>query len=128
MKNSINIISFGLFLAGHALVGCDQKAVDDLVVLKPTSVTTTTTGKRYYVSDVSGSDANTDLSSTSPFKTITAGQNAALPGDTVFIMNGSYVPATTIQLLRSGTADQYITYKAYPTTFTVGQGIRKGRK
>lgn len=118
MKNSIKIIPFGLFLASHALIGCDQKAVDDLVVAKPTSVTTTApttaTGKRYYVSDASGSDANTGLSSTAPFKTINAGQNAALPGDTVFIMNGSYVPATTIQLLKSGTADKYITYKAYP--------------
>lgn len=112
MKNSIKVLPLGLFLASHALIGCDQKAVDDLVVSKPTTVTSTV--KRYYVSDALGSDANTGLSITVPLKTITAGQNVALPGDTVFIMNGSYVPAATIQLLKSGTADKYITYKAYP--------------
>jgi parallel beta-helix repeat protein len=113
MKNSITVIQAGLLLSCRLLFGCDQKAVDDLVVTKPATVVTAP-AKRYYVSDASGSDANTGLSISSPFKTINAGQSAALPGDTVFIMNGSYVPATTIQLQKSGTADGYITYKAYP--------------
>ncbi|SOD82590.1 right-handed parallel beta-helix repeat-containing protein [Spirosoma fluviale] len=112
MKNTLRLLQFSLFLSSSALVGCDQKAVSDLIVSRPPTVDASI--KRYYVSDALGSDANTGLSASSPLKTITAGQNAALPGDTVFIMNGLYVPATTIQLKKSGTADKYITYKAYP--------------
>lgn len=112
MNKSINIVRLGLFLLSNVLFGCDQKEVANPVV--PNPPTGKASVKRYYVSDALGSDANTGLSSTSPLKTITAGQNAALPGDTVFIMNGSYKPTTTIQFLKSGTTDKYITYKAYP--------------
>jgi hypothetical protein len=112
MKIRFKLIQLGLLLSTNVLFACDQKAVDDLVVTKPPA--TSALAKRYYVSDALGSDANSGLSMTSPFKTINAGQNAALPGDTVLVMNGTYVPATTIQLLKSGTADKYITYKAYP--------------
>ncbi len=95
-----------------ALLGCDQKAVDDIVVKPQTPVTVGP--KSYYVSDGTGADANNGLSMSTPLKTILAGQNLAVPGDTVYIMNGSYVPATTIQLLKSGAPGKYITYKAYP--------------
>ena len=113
MKNTLKLIQFGLFLISTTLWGCDQKAVDDIVVpTKPPVATVVAT--RYYVSDATGSDANNGLTTTTPLKTINAGQTLAAPGDTVFIMNGSYVPATTISLIKSGTADKYITYKAYP--------------
>ncbi|QHW00352.1 right-handed parallel beta-helix repeat-containing protein [Spirosoma endbachense] len=112
MKIRFKLMQLGLLLSTNVLFGCDQKAVDDLVVTKPPTVSAS--AKRYYVSDALGSDANSGLSMSSPFKTINAGQNAALPGDTVFVMNGTYVPATTIQLLKSGTADKFIVYKAYP--------------
>ena len=110
-KTSVRLIQLGFLLSINVLFGCNQKTVVAPGVTKPPTVTAS--AKRYYVSDALGTDANTGLSSSSPFKTINAGQNAALPGDTVFIMNGTYVPATTIQLLKSGTAEKYITYKAY---------------
>lgn len=93
-------------------MGCDQKEVDNIVA--PPKPPVTAGAKRYYVSDATGSDVNNGTSTATPLKTVNAGQVLAAPGDTVFIMNGSYIPASTIQLLKSGTADKYITYKAYP--------------
>ena len=87
--------------------------MDNISVIPPQPPSPTALAKSYYISDGTGSDANNGLSTSSPLKTITAGQNLVAPGDTVFIMNGSYLPTTTIQLLKSGTADKYITYKAY---------------
>ena len=68
-------------------------------------------GKSFYVSVATGADANTGLSVTSPFKSINAGINAAAPGDTVFVMNGTYTSAVIIT--KSGAANAYITVKAY---------------
>lgn len=112
MKNGYGFIQLSAFLLSTALSACDQKKVDNIVVAPKTPVTVT--AKRYYVSDATGSDANNGTSVATPLKTINAGQVMAAPGDTVFIMNGTYVPVSTIQLLKSGTADNYITYKAYP--------------
>lgn len=112
MKNYAIWVLPSLLLMSTTLWGCDQKAVVNGTVTPQTLAVAP--GKRYYVSDGTGSDANTGLSTSLPLKTITAGQNLAAPGDTVFIMNGTYVPSATIQLVKSGTADKYITYKAYP--------------
>ena len=100
-----------MLLCSTSLFGCDQKEVADVVV-KPIGPVVSSS-KGYYVSDELGSDANSGLSISAPLKTIGAGQNLASPGDTIFIMNGNYIPAATIQLNKSGTADKYITYKAY---------------
>lgn len=112
MKNYANQMILSILLLTAFLSGCDQKEVTNLVVTpKPPEVTG---AKSYYVSDGLGTDSNTGLSASSPLKTIHAGQMLAAPGDTVFVMNGSYIPATTIQLTKSGSAGKYITYKAYP--------------
>lgn len=108
------MIHIGLSLLMAMLLGCDQKEVGNIVVTPNPQPPVTAAAKRYYVSDATGSDANPGTSTSAPLKTITAGQALAAPGDTVFIMNGSYIPATTIALVKSGTAGQYITYKAYP--------------
>lgn len=100
---------YPLFVA--VILGCGQKPVEDVVVTPQPSASGT--AKSFYVSDAQGSDSNTGLSASSPLKTLTAGQNLANPGDTVFVMNGNYLPATTIKLDKSGVADKYITYKAY---------------
>ena len=44
----------------------------------------------YYVSDLTGSDGNSGLSPSTPFKTLNKGKNTAVAGDTVFIMDGTY--------------------------------------
>ena len=103
----IGIYTFALF----SFFGCGEKTVGD-VVIKP-QPPVSVAAKSYYVSDALGSDSNTGLLASAPLKTITAGQTLAAPGDTVFIMNGSYLPATTIKLDKSGAAGKYITYKAY---------------
>ena len=113
MKFGPEMIQIGIALFISTLLGCDQKAVDT-VTLPTRPPVAVVSAKSYYVSDAGGSDANNGLSTTSALKTINAGQNVAAPGDTVFVMNGTYVPATAISLVKSGTADKYITYKAYP--------------
>lgn len=71
----------------------------------------------YYVS-VDGNDNNTGLGPepTKALRYIQTAANKTNPGDTVYVMNGTYWdngnPILTIT--RSGTANAYITYKAYP--------------
>jgi hypothetical protein len=76
----------------------------------------------YYVSDSIGKDndpAYNGQSPITPFKTIQRAANLTNPGDTVYIMNGTYRPTVSVskqQILgisRSGTSDAYITYKQY---------------
>ena len=71
----------------------------------------------YYVS-VDGNDGNTGLGPepSNALRYIQTAANKTNPGDTVYIMNGTYWdngnPILTIT--RSGTASAYISYKAYP--------------
>jgi uncharacterized protein (TIGR03437 family) len=70
----------------------------------------------YYVS-AAGSDSNSGLSENAPFQTIQAAANKTHPGDVVYVMNGSYAGCTGCTLLditRSGTAQAWIAYRAYP--------------
>lgn len=113
MKNNFKLTLLGLIFFTTSIYGCDQKEVGNISVIMPQTPITTVLCKSFYVSENTGSDANTGLSIAFPLKTITAGQSLASAGDTVFLMNGNYSPATTIQLLKSGTANKYITYKAY---------------
>ena len=66
----------------------------------------------YYVSP-SGSDSNNG-SSGSPFKTIQKAADAVNPGDTVILRNGTYTggSSSVADIHRSGTAGQWITFKA----------------
>ncbi|MCC5635522.1 right-handed parallel beta-helix repeat-containing protein [Nostoc sp. CHAB 5844] len=76
----------------------------------------TTSPKTYYVSG-SGSDTNNGLSTASPFRTIQKAANLTNPGDIVLIMNGLYTnphSGYVLGIMRSGTANGWITYKAYP--------------
>jgi hypothetical protein len=70
----------------------------------------------YYVSGT-GSDSNNGTSVSTPFLTIKYAHGFTKPGDTVWIMNGTYTPAKwdhVVKITRSGKADSVITYKAYP--------------
>ncbi|MEH2133641.1 MAG: right-handed parallel beta-helix repeat-containing protein [Nostoc sp.] len=75
------------------------------------------TATTYYVSG-NGNDRNRGLSTSSPFRTIQRAADLTNPGDTVLIMDGVYKNAspvgTVLDIKRSGTANAWITYKAYP--------------
>ncbi len=73
--------------------------------------------KSYYVS-TKGSDRNNGLSADSPFETLQKAADLTQPGDTVYVMDGTYThpdPDNSILTIRnSGTPSAWITYKAYP--------------
>lgn len=73
----------------------------------------------YYVSALTGNNTFAGTSPGQAFATIKKAADLTNPGDTVFIMNGTYNPVANFQqsivtITRSGTAGSYITYKAYP--------------
>ncbi|MEH2024352.1 right-handed parallel beta-helix repeat-containing protein [Nostoc sp.] len=80
-------------------------------------ISTKATPETYYVSGT-GNDKNSGVSSSSPFKTIQKAANITKPGDTVLIMNGVYTNANpggnVVSITRSGTANAWIKFKAYP--------------
>ncbi|MEH2247211.1 right-handed parallel beta-helix repeat-containing protein [Nostoc sp.] len=75
------------------------------------------TATRYYVSGT-GNDRNSGLTTSSAFRTIQRAADLTNPGDTVLIMNGIYSNAnasgSVVDIKRSGRANAWITYKAYP--------------
>ncbi len=72
----------------------------------------------FYVSSLLGSNSNNGLSISSPCQTIQSTVNLTAPGDTVFVMNGTYNsasgPVLTLLPENSGSDGKYITWKAYP--------------
>jgi hypothetical protein len=74
-------------------------------------------GTTYYVSGT-GSDKNSGLSTSSPFRTIQRAANLTRSGDTVLIMNGLYTNSSpggvVLEITRSGSPNAWIKYKAYP--------------
>jgi hypothetical protein len=70
----------------------------------------------YYVSG-SGSDAADGLSTTTAFLTLQHAANLTQPGDTVYVMNGTYTTpcasCAVLDLTIPGTPNHWITYKAY---------------
>lgn len=77
----------------------------------------TPTGRTLYVSP-SGNDSNDGLSETRAFRTLQRASNQTQPGDLVLVMNGEYTNSTynsiILNIKRSGTANQWIVYRAYP--------------
>ncbi|GBE90768.1 choice-of-anchor Q domain-containing protein [Nostoc cycadae] len=129
MKKSL---SFSAFLALPTLlwilVGVQSLTAAIVKQIRPSStpqeataskrylLSQTTSPKTYYVSG-SGSDTNNGLSTASPFRTIQKAANLTNPGDTVLIMNGLYTNSHSgyvLSVQRSGTANGWIYYKAYP--------------
>ncbi|MBC7889678.1 MAG: T9SS type A sorting domain-containing protein [Ferruginibacter sp.] len=70
----------------------------------------------YYVDGVNGSDAvYTGLSPVDPFRSISKAANLTNPGDTVFIMNGTYTSnGTVLTVNRSGSDIARIVYTNFP--------------
>jgi hypothetical protein len=75
------------------------------------------TATTYYVSG-SGNDKNSGLTPSSAFRTIQRAADLTRPGTTVLIMDGVYKNSSptgaSLGIQRSGTANAWITYKAYP--------------
>lgn len=73
----------------------------------------------YYVSG-SGSDAANGLSQKTAFRTLQYAADLTLPGDVVYAMDGTYAlpeaqsGGAVLYITRSGTAENWITYKALP--------------
>ncbi|MBD2513690.1 right-handed parallel beta-helix repeat-containing protein [Nostoc sp. FACHB-973] len=74
----------------------------------------------YYVSG-SGNDKNSGLTVSSPFRTLQRAADLTNPGDTVLILNGEYKNSpqagAVLSIKRSGTANAWIKFKAYPGHF-----------
>jgi hypothetical protein len=75
----------------------------------------------YYVATSNGNNNNAGTTMAAPFKTISKGAMAAQPGDTVYIMRGTY-SGEFINLPRSGTSDAWITFSAYPGELPILEG------
>jgi parallel beta-helix repeat protein len=70
----------------------------------------------YFVSGT-GNDSNNGKSTTTAFRTLQKAADLTNPGDTVWIMNGTYTDSVGSHILlitRSGTPGAYIRYKAFP--------------
>ena len=83
------------------------------LVVPPTSHAA---GNTYYVSG-NGRDNWDGRSPTTAFRSIQKAANLTVPGDTVFIMNGTYGDsdnASVFTITRSGAAGKPIVYQAYP--------------
>nr|WP_242055277.1 right-handed parallel beta-helix repeat-containing protein [Nostoc flagelliforme] len=92
----------------------------EITVSSSKLISTKATPKKYYVSGT-GNDKNSGLSTSSAFRTIQRAANLTNPGDTVLIMNGVYTNSaqagSVVSIKRSGTANAWIRYKAYPGHF-----------
>ncbi|MFJ7625183.1 right-handed parallel beta-helix repeat-containing protein [Streptomyces sp. NPDC097595] len=75
-------------------------------------------GAKHYFVSVKGSDDNSGTDARHPFRTIQAAADRTLPGDTVYIMDGTYsesVPQSdVVTITRSGAPGAPITYRNYP--------------
>jgi hypothetical protein len=72
----------------------------------------------YFVSGISGNDNNNGLSIGTAFKTIQRAADLTLPGDSVFVLNGTYSnpcpECNVVTISRSGTQSAWIVYINYP--------------
>ena len=89
----------------------------EIILANHELISTQATPKTYYVSG-EGNDTNSGLSTSSAFRTIQKAADLTNPGDTVLIMNGVYTnlakAPSVVSIKRSGTANAWIRYKAYP--------------
>ena len=92
-----------------------KKLLVALLIIVPLLKTNAT---NYYVSQLSGSETNNGLSTNSPFLRLQQSESFTQPGDTVFVMNGTYTNdyqnGDVLTIFKSGTSNAWITYKNYP--------------
>lgn len=84
----------------------------------------------YYVSDLYGNDNNNGFSVDSSFKTIQFAAGITLPGDTVFVLNGTYTSAypdwAVVTIDRPGTESNWIVFTNYPNQSPVIEFVACG--
>lgn len=71
----------------------------------------------YYINPTNGNDSENGLTASTAFKSLNKIEALNLqPGDTVFFMKGTYTNPgqTLLQINKSGTANNWITFKNYP--------------
>lgn len=119
-----------LFLSVILLASCKKNQIEDATAdgSKKNGGKTSAT-RNIYVSVSIGNDASTNpFSASTPYKTLQKAADITVPGDIVYIMNGTYEPPkqangelttdpnqVTLNITRSGSATGgYITYKRYP--------------
>ncbi|MEH1869397.1 MAG: right-handed parallel beta-helix repeat-containing protein [Nostoc sp.] len=94
-----------------------QLSTDQNISLPSRKLISQVTNTTYYVSG-SGNDKNSGLTPSSAFRTIQRAADLTNPGTTVLIMDGVYKNSTpagsALVIKRSGKANSWITYKAYP--------------
>jgi len=73
------------------------------------ALTVSGTAKEIYVSPT-GTGTGT---STAPFGSIQSAVNAAVAGDVIYLRAGTYKPSANIQITKSGTRTQPITFRSY---------------
>lgn len=86
------------------------------------------TGKSYYVSE-QGKDSADGLSVDTALRTLQAAESKTQPGDTVYILNGTYTNKADeriLQITQSGTAENWIRYTAYEDHKPVLRAASKG--
>jgi len=129
MKNNYFLLLLIAFVSTIFLISCNKTSSSTAItppVVPPVTPPIVTKGKSFYVSANIGVDASSGLSVTTPFKSINRAHNSAVAGDTIFIMDGlySFSVGSTLNITTSGTADKWITYKAYlnhkPKIFCAG--------
>jgi parallel beta-helix repeat protein len=90
------------------------------------NVSSAPSGLTYYIDNTNGlcSDAGTGLTPALPFCTISKGAIAAVAGDTVQVLAGSYAETTAVP--KSGSAGLPITYSGAPGVTVTGNGLASG--
>ncbi len=115
------ILSQGEKIKGSLVENASQVSNNNEISLSSHElISANSTPKKYYVSG-NGNDNNSGLSTSSAFRTIQKAADLTNPGDTVLIMNGVYKNVakalSVVNIKRSGTANAWIRYKAYPGHF-----------
>ncbi len=110
VKPNVAEVDFGTAAEADFNAACDL-ALDTLIPTSPTAgsintlirATKTTIGKVYYCDWDSGSDtANTGLSWTSPYKSITKALTVAVDYDTIYVKQGVYLEGATLNITQNG--------------------------
>ncbi len=89
-----------------------DKSIKQLFFIMLVLVFQIANAKNYYVSP-NGNDLNTGITQNTPYRTIQKAADLTLPGDTVFVMNGTFTTSSSfLTVNRSGTSTEWIVYQA----------------